>query len=100
MRTKIMVLVTTALTFVGIPGGLVLFQGSALAIDAPPLVTVREAPGSVAYLESQYGISEREALRRLDLQRMDAELDRSLASRYPDTFAGTSLNQKDGGLLI
>jgi len=66
---------------------------------AAPL-QVTNAMGSVSYLKAQYGVDEKEALRRLELQRIAPALDSELAKRYPDSFAGTYLDQQNGGLLV
>jgi len=64
-----------------------------------PLET-KNVMGSISYLKARYGVDERDALRRLELQRISPTLDNELAKRYPDSFAGTYLDQQNGGLLI
>src|SRR5262245_24823555 len=58
-----------------------------------------DAPASVAYLKTTYGISTAEAKRRLVLQRDAAAIARDLATRMPDTYAGMWLDQRRGGIL-
>ncbi|WP_200207086.1 hypothetical protein [Micromonospora coerulea] len=73
---------------------------SPVAVSRPAPLTVEQARGSVAYLRAAYGISEREALRRLELQRTSAELDAALSAGYPDDYAGMWLDQEAGGVLV
>jgi len=63
-------------------------------------LTVADAPGSVAYLREAYGVSEREALRRLELQQASTGLAQRLAARFPDEYGGIWLDQAGGGRLI
>lgn len=83
--------------------------GGAVAIAASVLVAVQsagadetptvEAPNSVAYLQQRYGVSEAEALRRLDLQRASTELAARLATQFPGEYQGMWLDQAGGGVL-
>lgn len=54
---------------------------------------------SVAYLVRQYGVSQGEALRRLELQRISPQLAEQLARAFPDTYGGMWLDQAGGGVL-
>lgn len=68
-----------------------------LSPQAP--LSAKEVAGSIAYLRSQYGITEAEALRRLELQRASAELNAKLAEMFPREYGGLWLDQEGGGLL-
>jgi streptogrisin C len=57
------------------------------------------APASIAYLRQRYGISEAEAVRRIELQQASTELATSLAVQFPDEYAGMWLDQASGGVL-
>jgi len=64
-----------------------------------PLV-LAEVRESVDYLTKEHGISQAEALRRLELQRTSADLDTKLAAVFPDTYGGMWLDQVGGGTLV
>ena len=55
---------------------------------------------SVNYLTSTYRITTSEALRRLMLQREAPRLNNQLAEQFPDSFAGTWIDQDHGGVLV
>ncbi|GAA1623307.1 trypsin-like serine protease [Catellatospora bangladeshensis] len=57
------------------------------------------APHSVAFLRTQYGITEAEAVRRLALQQSAPALAQRLSASLPDAYAGLWLDQEAGGLL-
>ncbi|MEO3781598.1 hypothetical protein ABGB16_33480 [Micromonospora sp. B11E3] len=97
--TKRLLAVVGALSLTALGGALAVAE-PALAVDTPPPLAAAQVKGSIAYLRAAYGVSESEALRRLDLQRMNAVLDKELATRYPDTFAGAEIDQAGGGLLV
>lgn len=69
-------------------------------LDNPiePLSPAR-VKGSISYLTEQYGVSEQEALRRLELQRKSPEIDRRLSETFPDAYGGMWLDQEGGGFL-
>jgi streptogrisin C len=71
-----------------------------LGLPAQPALKAQENRGSIAYLTQRYKVSESEALRRLALQRLAPALDAALAAKYPNTFAGTYLDQEGGGRLV
>lgn len=73
---------------------------SALAIAPPREIGIERAPGSVVYLMSTYGVSEAEALRRLNLQLLEPILDEALADEFSDDFAGSALDQANGGVIV
>ncbi|KIR66254.1 S1 family peptidase [Micromonospora haikouensis] len=68
-----------------------------LAPAAP--VQPAEVAGSVDYLTRTYGVSVREAVRRLELQRTAGALQDVLARDHGDTFAGSWIDQENGGVL-
>jgi streptogrisin C len=83
----------------------VVLGGAALAAmpaDAQTVSTLDPAQvrGSVAYLRQTYGVSEREALRRLALQQTAQDLAGRLAQRAPSTYAGVWIDQAAGGRLV
>lgn len=101
-----------AFVAVGLGAVLVITAGSALAAPVsepaqtpitvtqyPPL-KVSQVPGSVAYLIRRFGISEQDALRRLELQRIAPELQEKLEAAFPDEYAGTWIDQEGGGYLM
>jgi streptogrisin C len=73
--------------------------GATPAVADPTTLTVADAPGSVAYLRRAYGVSEREALRRLELQRASTGLAQRLSARFPQEYGGVWLDQAGGGTL-
>ncbi|MEU8226650.1 trypsin-like serine protease [Kribbella sp. NPDC048915] len=56
--------------------------------------------GSLNYLIGRYGVSEAEALRRLELQRISPALSERLAKEEPDSYAGMWIDQDNGGKLV
>ncbi|WP_431913036.1 hypothetical protein [Micromonospora carbonacea] len=68
-----------------------------LAPAAP--VQPADVAGSVDYLTRTYGVSVREAVRRLELQRTAGVLQDVLAREHGDTFAGSWIDQENGGVL-
>ncbi|GGJ81106.1 hypothetical protein GCM10010123_08630 [Pilimelia anulata] len=83
-------------TALAVPG----VAAAAPAPPAAPAVSAAGAPGSTAYLRARYGVSEREALRRLALQGTAPALDAELRRRFPDSYAGHRLDQAGGGVLV
>src|SRR5690349_7086743 len=75
---------------------------SAATIRLAPTVGLKAADvaGSVAYLRTTYGLTAAEAMRRLELQRTAATLQDVLARDYPDTYAGSWIDQEHGGVLM
>jgi len=59
--------------------------------------TVRE---SIHYLTKTYGVTEREAIRRLELQNDARALDTSLRREAPDQYGGMWLDHDRGGVLV
>jgi streptogrisin C len=59
--------------------------------------SVRE---SMIYLQQTYGVSEAEALRRLELQADASVLQDTLLKEQPDSYAGMGIDQDNGGVLI
>ncbi|MET8759131.1 trypsin-like serine protease [Lentzea sp. NPDC004782] len=59
--------------------------------------TVKE---SIGYLVKTYGVSEREALRRLELQNDATRLDEALKREAPGEYGGMWLDQEGGGRLV
>jgi hypothetical protein len=83
--------------------GITLAAGFVVAPTSTALaetLTVSDAPASVAYLVKTYRVNEREALRRLELQRASTGLAQRLAARFPDQFGGSWLDQAGGGHLV
>jgi streptogrisin C len=77
---------------------------STSAAPTPPTVSLLARPadvaGSVAYLQQHYGVSQAEAMRRLNLQLRAPSLAAWLERRFPDSFAGMWLDQDHGGVLM
>ncbi|MFC8850881.1 MULTISPECIES: S1 family peptidase [unclassified Micromonospora] len=80
---------------------------SEAAVAAPVIRLATLAPvqpanvaGSVDYLTRTYGVSTTEAVRRLELQRTAAALQDVLARDHADTFAGSWIDQDNGGVLF
>ncbi|HEX7307619.1 trypsin-like serine protease [Lentzea sp.] len=67
---------------------------------SPSPIDPRSVKESIAYLAATYGVNEREALRRLELQRGAAELDKWLRRVVPDQYGGMWIDQKAGGVLV
>ncbi|GII24584.1 hypothetical protein Pme01_41810 [Planosporangium mesophilum] len=59
-----------------------------------------QVSGSIAYLRQAYGVSEQEALRRLELQRTAITLAATLEQKAAGSYAGLWLDQADGGRLV
>jgi streptogrisin C len=60
-------------------------------------VAVRD---SMQYLITTYGVSEAEALRRLELQNDAQQLEGMLQKELPDEYGGMWLDQDNGGVLV
>jgi streptogrisin C len=60
----------------------------------------QQVRGSIAYLRKAFGLSEQEALRRLRLQAGAEALAGTLERQSPGTYAGLSLDQAHGGVLV
>ncbi|WP_433510376.1 S1 family peptidase [Nonomuraea sp. CA-143628] len=85
--------------------GLVAVPDTALAapairLAAPAKLRVADVSGSVDYLTKKYGVSVDEAMRRLELQRTSGALHAVLARDYADTYAGSWIDQENGGVLV
>ena len=98
MRRLIVVGAVTAL-LVG-AGAVIGVAVAAQAQAATPALDPAQVRGSIAYLRRTYGVSEREALRRLALQQTAQDLAARLAQRAPQTYAGAWLDQAGGGRLV
>ncbi|GAA2216046.1 protease [Nonomuraea monospora] len=77
------------------------------ALAAPAIRLAAQAPlqpadvaGSVEYLTTKYGIGVDEAMRRLELQRTAGELQDVLTRDYAETYAGSWIDQDNGGVLV
>ncbi|MEV1244847.1 S1 family peptidase [Nonomuraea sp. NPDC050022] len=84
--------------------GLVTVPDTALAapavrLAAPTALRPADVPGSVEYLTKTYGISVGEAIRRLELQQTAGALQKVLARDYAETYAGSWIDQDNGGVL-
>lgn len=78
----------------------VLTAGIPVVAEAQPAaLAAASVRGSIGYLVDRYGVTESEALRRLDLQRASLQLDKLLKSAFPDSYAGMRLDQDNGGVL-
>jgi streptogrisin C len=64
-----------------------------------PLVRAN-VQGSVNYLMTTYGISESEAMRRLELQRAAPVIEDLLREQEPDSYGGMWIDQEGGGKLV
>lgn len=68
------------------------------AVDKSTLDPAKVA-ASVGYLEQTYGVSQAEALRRLDLQLDATQLDTTLRAKASASYGGMSIDQQHGGVL-
>ena len=75
-------------------------QGVPIRLAPRPALRAADVAGSLDYLTRTYGVSTGEAMRRLELQRTAAALQDVLARDYPDTYAGSWLDQEHGGVLL
>ncbi|MDQ1676199.1 MAG: streptogrisin [Actinomycetota bacterium] len=75
-------------------------QSSAAGGTEPARLSVEEVPGSVAYLRSEFGISESEALARLDAQHAFEVNGDRVATALPASYAGIWLDQPRGEMVI
>jgi streptogrisin C len=66
----------------------------------PPNLDPHQVRGSIAHLRKTYGVTEREALRRLQLQVTAAGLADRLQRQSAGSYAGLSLDQEHGGVLV
>ncbi len=87
----------TAAGFVAVPSAV-----WAASIQLAPAAPLRQADvaGSVDYLTSTFGVTVAEAMRRLELQRVAGELQDVLAREHPETYAGSWIDQENGGILM
>ncbi|MEV1247807.1 S1 family peptidase [Nonomuraea sp. NPDC049750] len=104
MRRRASWRLATAFSLV-VVAGLVAVPDTALAapairLSAPAKLRVADVPGSVDYLTRKYGISVDEAMRRLELQRTSGALHTVLARDHADTYAGSWIDQENGGVLV
>jgi hypothetical protein len=65
----------------------------------PTATTLVAASESIAYLRKRYGLSEAEAVRRIELQQASTDLAAKLAETFPQEYAGMWLDQAAGGVL-
>lgn len=91
----------TALTAALMTLGALVLSGSATqpAVEAAPLDSY-DVQESVKYLVGVHGVTDAEAVRRLELQRSIPELQARLLKDHPDNYAGMWLDQKNGGVLV
>jgi len=75
-------------------------QGVPIRLAPRPALRAAQVAGSLDYLTRTYGVDPGEAMRRLELQRAAAALQDVLARDYPDTYAGSWLDQEHGGILM
>jgi streptogrisin C len=74
--------------------------GTPVRIAGTPSVDPNRVGASIAYLRSQYGVSEKEAVRRLALQIEAEQIDDQLRKNEPDSYGGMWLDQSSGVLRI
>ncbi|WP_394617783.1 trypsin-like serine protease [Lentzea sp. JNUCC 0626] len=91
---KILGAVTASLLFASTVTAAPATAGPTITIDAD---SVRE---SIDYLKAQYKVSEREALRRLQLQKDATALAATLKKDAPAEYGGMWLDQEAGGKLV
>ncbi|PRY35656.1 streptogrisin C [Umezawaea tangerina] len=82
----------------------VVVAGSSAGVGAAPAPAGALDPAavlpSVRYLVKTFGVSEREALRRLELQREAVRLDERLRREAGAEYGGMRLDQEAGGVLV
>ncbi|MEU4762280.1 hypothetical protein AB0H12_03425 [Actinosynnema sp. NPDC023794] len=74
--------------------------GATAAPSAPASLNPAEVAESVRYLVDNYGVSEREALRRLELQHEAVRLDGVLREENAAEYGGMWLDQASGELVV
>ncbi|MFJ6673067.1 trypsin-like serine protease [Actinosynnema sp. NPDC091369] len=74
--------------------------GATAAPSAPTTLNPAAVAESVRYLVDSYGVSEREALRRLELQNAAVGLDRALRAENAAQYGGMWLDQDSGELVV
>lgn len=78
-------------------------NGSATLAHAPEFgarIDPNEVRESLAYLMRTFGVTEAEALRRLELQSAAQKLDARLRRERSDVYGGMALDQENGGALV
>jgi len=86
-----------------VTSGMIAAPAVASEVIPPPVgspLDLDSAPGSVRYLMERYGVSQEEALRRLELQRISPQLSAWFTEKQSDSYAGMWIDQADGGNLI
>lgn len=83
-----------------VPASPVIAAGQLVDVSLDVDVHADDARGSIAYLREKYGVSEAEALRRLRLQLTSRQVHEQLTELLPDSYAGMTLDQANGGVLI
>jgi streptogrisin C len=66
----------------------------------PPELDRRQITGSLSYLQRAYGVSEQEALRRLQLQAIGPALAVKLTDKAAASYAGMWMDQQTGRLVV
>ncbi|MEU4806516.1 hypothetical protein [Actinosynnema sp. NPDC023587] len=85
---------------VAVASGVVAVQGAAAAPQVHRALDPDSVRESVHYLVDAYGVSEREALRRLQLQDDATRLDQVLRQDARGTYGGMWLDHAAGGVLV
>jgi streptogrisin C len=75
-------------------------HGAPIRLSIRPALRAAEVAGALDYLSRTYGVGAGEAMRRLELQRTAAGLQEVLARDFPDTYAGSWIDQRHGGVLM
>lgn len=91
------------LAFCVVPTGLLSVAPGAVFAAAPSFHTTLDPSAvheSMQYLTDTYGVSEREALRRLELQNDAQKLDALLKVEHPESYGGMRMDHDDGGKLV
>ena len=90
-----------------VAGSLILPLLWAAPATAAPVTISAQSPldaanvrGSLTYLMTHYHVSTAEAMRRLELQRYDAQITPKLAATFGSTYAGSWIDQDHGGVLV
>ncbi len=101
MRRRLTVIAAAAMVAAA---SLTIPQAANASVALPKLnsapVPLEQIQGSVDYLRSTYGVTEAEAVRRLMLQRDMPVIDQWLAESFPADYAGSWLDQANGGVMV
>ncbi len=88
-----------AVSVFGITGAMPAYADEIMPAPSGEPVKADGAKGSVAYIVETYHVDEKEAIRRLELQRVSPQIQDWLSNKYPDQYAGTWIDQQSGGVL-